>query len=361
MVVGGQESFVKEKLSRSLERHGIAVHTHLSWTKSRPPATLPKGIDLVYVCTDMVGHKLAEPCVKHARDNGIPFVNGTRKWAESIERLTQAGFPLVDPVGSLPDIIGEVVAARPPGSKPTESDLRGVAIAIMGDVEKAEAYLNPEYDEKTGAVIVSAPPSLKPVSPLITAALPELARTNKESAMSIAPVKSIQAPAYRNSQVISNPKQQEYLKVLVKEPRLMNKEMWSRLSTLPLFAGQQLDPQRCGVAREQLGIKVWFSDSKRIVDIDLEKFMETAETLGIKYVLPEAHYEDLNEDAPGTGTKAPTPVAASASPTLGNANVLELLAALRAAMKAENYTEIHLTESGVSYKKVVVQEGNFAI
>lgn len=93
MVVGGQESFVKDKLARSLKRHGIGVHTHLSWTKRRPPSTLPKGIDLVYICTDMVGHGLAEPCVKYARDLGIPFVNGTRKWAESIERLTQAGFP----------------------------------------------------------------------------------------------------------------------------------------------------------------------------------------------------------------------------------------------------------------------------
>ena len=33
LVVGGQGSFVKEKLSKSLARHGIHVLAHWSWEK----------------------------------------------------------------------------------------------------------------------------------------------------------------------------------------------------------------------------------------------------------------------------------------------------------------------------------------
>ena len=146
LVVGGQANFVMDKLSKSLKRHGIGVHTHLSWKKRRPPAALPKGIDLVYICTDMVGHGLSAPCMNYARELGIPYVNGTRKWAESIERLTAAGFPLIDPKEVLPEIIEEVIASRPPGTPPTDADLRGIAIALVGDVARAEQYFEPVYN-----------------------------------------------------------------------------------------------------------------------------------------------------------------------------------------------------------------------
>ena len=371
LVVGGQESFVKEKLARSLKRHGIAVHTHLSWTKRRPPATLPKGIDLVYICTDMVGHGLAEPCVKYARELGVPFVNGTRKWAESLERLTQAGFPLTDPVESLPEIIEEVLATRPPGSKPTESDLRGIAIAVAGDVEKAQKYIEPTYNSTAKTVDMKVPTPINPLSTILTAALPELPplpepapEAKKEPAMTVLPDNRLASLGLYNS------KQQAYLKALIQHPCRMNKELWQTLQLQPLFQGCKLDPQRAATAREQLGIKVTRGDGMRYIDIELEKFLETAETLKVEYTLPEAHYTQ-SEVIPVKVLSPPaaSPVAAT-SPIdqliddmkveLPRRTVLELLAELRYAMKEENYTEIHVTEGGIEYKRVVVETGKLA-
>lgn len=361
MVVGGQPNFVKDKLSRSLKRHGISVHTHLSWTKRRPPAALPKGIDLVYICTDMVGHNLAEPCVKYARENGIPFVNGTRKWAESMERLTAAGFPLLDPMNDLPEIIEEVILTRTPGSPPTKDDLRGIAIAVTGNVEKAEQFLDPTYNAAHGTVDVKMPPSIQPSSAVFSAILPE-PEPVKETPMSVKPVPPV-APV--DSRTVSlglhNIKQQAYLKALIDSPRLMNKEMWDLLKSLPLFAGNKLDPQRAAHAREQLGIKVTRADGKRIIDIDLEKFMETAEALKVKYNLPEAHYEEY-DGAPVP--VAPAPVKATAPvrvETIERLDMKSLLVLLRDRMKEENFVELHITESGITYKRVQVTEGELEL
>jgi hypothetical protein len=43
----------------------------------------------------MVSHAVAPPSVTWARENKIPFVNGTRKYAQNIKLLEQAGFPLL--------------------------------------------------------------------------------------------------------------------------------------------------------------------------------------------------------------------------------------------------------------------------
>jgi len=356
LVVGGQGSFVKEKLSKSLSRHGVAISMHLSWDKRRPPSKLPKDIDLVYICTDMVGHGLSVPCMQYARDLGIPYVNGTRKWAESLERLTQAGFPLIDPATALPEIIDEVVSSRPPGTKPTGADLRAVAIAYMGDVAKADAMLDPVYNETTGMVDVKTIPSMKPASTVISASLPSL-----PAAPTPEPLKDITMatiPDNRKDALgVHNPKQHAYLTALIQDPCWMNKELWETLQSLPLFAGCKLDPQRAATAREQLGIKVTRSNGMRYIDIELEKFLETAETIKVKYTLPEAHYEQ--SDTAMTPMKA-APAPAASPVSAPNRSVLELLAELRYAMKAENYTEIHVTEGGIDYKRVVVETGKLA-
>lgn len=370
LVVGGQANFVMDKLSKSLKRHGIGVHTHLSWKKRRPPAALPKGIDLVYICTDMVGHGLSAPCMNYARELGIPYVNGTRKWAESIERLTAAGFPLIDPKEVLPEIIEEVIASRPPGTPPTDADLRGIAIALVGDVARAEQYFEPAYNDKTGHVHLKGPAPLEPTSTVVTAALPEL---SPAPAKTPEPTKEPTMPLNNppESRIVSlgitNEKQKAYLGVLIAEPVIMNKDIWDRLKDLPLFRGNKLDPQRASYAREQLGIKVTRADSKRYIDIDLEKFMETAEALKVKYNLPEARYSFI-EGAPEAPAPVPGPMPdkvfrdmTPAVVDLASATVLELLAALRAAMKTENYTEIHVTPDGIGYKKIVVSEGKFDI
>lgn len=240
----------------------------------------------------------------------------------------------------------------------------------MGDVTKADSCVNaPVYNEKQGTIDVPAPPPIKPISTILNIALPELptlpaptttAEPKKEPAMPLNnPTDSRLA-----SLGLNNAKQQAYIKVLVANPRLMTKDLWDTLKDLPLFAGNKLDTQRAATAREQLGIKVTRADSKRYIDIDLEKFLETAEALGLQYVLPEAHYEDGDSTVfPPIHTAKPVEVepAPVAAPNLGNASVVELLSALRVAMQKEQYTEIHLTPDGVGYKKVVVQEGKFDI
>lgn len=106
LVVGGEHSYVIGTLSTQLARHDIGVHEHWSWDLARAPSALPKGIDLVYILTDLVGHNLSTKTVEMARSSGIPFVNSVRKWAEATGRLTAAKFPILNP--SIPLTTGPV-------------------------------------------------------------------------------------------------------------------------------------------------------------------------------------------------------------------------------------------------------------
>jgi len=97
LVVGGEHSYIIGTLSTQLARHDIGVHEHWSWDLARAPAAIPKGIDLIYVLTDLVGHNLSNKAVDLSRATGIPFVNSVRKWAAATERLTAAKFPILNP------------------------------------------------------------------------------------------------------------------------------------------------------------------------------------------------------------------------------------------------------------------------
>ena len=363
LVVGGQPNFVKDKLSRSLKRHGIVVHTHLSWTKKRPPPNLPKGIDLVYICTDMVGHGLSEPCMNMAREIGIPFVNGTRKWAESIERLTQAGFPLLDPIVNLPAILEEVVASRPPGTGPTEADLRGIAIAVSGDVEKAEAYLNPTFNAATGTVDVLMGPPIRMPSALLSAALPPEPEPAQDTTVTDS---ALLNDRRKNSLALDNPKQKAYLKALIQFPRATNRKLWDCISALSLFQGCKLDPQRLSCARNQLGIRITRNDGKRKIDIDLEQFMEVAEKVGGPYILPDAHHEEVEHDeskprASAPVVPVPVPVPVLRVDPIEPLDMKSLLVLLKARMEDEHFVELHITESGITYKRIQVTEGKLEL
>lgn len=368
LVVGGQEAYVKDRLSRNLARHGIGVHTHWSWTRRKAPAKFPVDIDLVYICTDMVGHNLATPSVDYARAAGIPFVNGTRKWAESIERLTQAGYPLLDPMNDLPDMIAEVIAARPPGTPPTDEDLRGIAIAVAGNVERAEQFLDPTYNAARGTVDMKIPISITPSSAVLNAVLPE---PPKEYPVPL-PASSPPGDTRRVSNSLTNIRQQAYLKVLIQHPRLMNKQVWDALKDDPLFAGMKMDPTRLAAARDQLGISVTRGNNKRYTVIDLEKFMETAELLKVDYVLPEATYEDPDHADPIYGVvpsgqsnihqeepivQPPAPAVPVVEVQPAPTDIAALVRALRAKMQEESIVELHITAAGVTFKQVKVVEG----
>lgn len=360
LVAGGQSSFVMDKLKKSLARHGIAIHTHWSWDKKRPPQKFPENIDLIYICTDMIGHNLANPCVDHARDVGIPFVNGTRKWAESIERLASAGFPLIDPVSVMPDLIQESRANRSPKDLenwPNEDDLRGFASAL-------------------GLPAEQLPPGLRTpntISTSVTTAAAVTLPAAQEPAMSTA------------SQVhlaVTNPKQREYVRALAFKPDIDNVELWNTLAALPAFVGNKFDPERASTARKSLGINIVRKGGARTVYVNPTVFAATLKVAKIDgapapqatYVEPDPAVKNLpNAPAPALSpapapVSAPVPVVHAAAPApaiktplSGMDELKDLLTLVRVKMAEEAITELHITPEGVKFKQVKVVEGSLEV
>ena len=370
MVVGGQANFVKDKLSKNLARHGIAVHTHLCWDKRRPPAKLPQDIDLVYVCTDMVSHGLSEPCMNYARELGIPYVNGTRKWAESIVRLTTAGFPLLNPSESLMDIIHEVVASRPPGAQPHDYDFQGIAVALTGDATRAQDF-DPHYNKDDKTVSLTLPASSSPKTEIMTMLFPNLAPT-PAPLVTVAPGAAL---VFKGASSPTHPRQATYLRALIRQPYAANGPIWEDIKSDPVMAGLKQDNGRISVARLQLGIVVQRVGGKRIVDIDLDKFTDIAVLLQMNDCkIPDAHTEldDPTQGINRPGAVAPvvpaTPVIVEvehetepvATPN-ADLTVIELVKLLAARMKVENYVELLLDEHGVQYRRVEVTAGRLKV
>ena len=370
MVVGGQANFVKDKLSKSLLRHGIAVHTHLCWDKRRPPAKLPQDIDLVYVCTDMVSHGLSEPCMNYAREIGIPYVNGTRKWAESIVRLTAAGFPLLNPSENLMDIIHQVVASRPPGAQPHDYDFQGIAVALTGDATRAQDF-DPHYNEEDKTVSLTLPATPSPTTEIMTMLFPNLAPT---SAPLVAETPNA-VPVYKGASSPTHPRQAAYLRALIRQPYAANGQIWDDVKSDPAMAGLKQDNGRMSVARLQLGIAVQRVGGKRIVDIDLEKFTDIAVLLQMNDCkIPDAHVElddptqGINRPAVVAPVVPATPVVVEVEPETepvptasADLTVIQLVKLLAARMKVENYVELLLDEHGVQYRRVEVTEGRLVV
>lgn len=388
LVVGGQPSFVKEKLAKSLRRHGIRVHTHWSWDKKRPPQVFPKGLDLVYVCTDMVGHGLSVPCMDWAREQGLPYVNGTRKWAESITRLTQAGFPLLDPLTSISEIIAEVRASRSPAEMargPSEDEMFGLAVALTGDIEAAGALVT-DYDELTGHVNTRiTPPS---TSITAAAALPALDQETPHM-----------STIGQNSHLaVTNPKQREYLRALAFSPDVDNGDLWDKVSSLPMFAANKFDPERASHARKSLGINIVRKGGRRTTTVNTTLFHATLKTAKIEgYPPPSALYSEPDgafknaikaqpeevvvptvapvaapppaavkpavvETAPVPFAPAPpAPQPASKSEKWPNDDFKTLLSLLREHMAIHNLKSLTITEQGVSFKRIEIVEGDLAL
>ena len=91
LIVGGESSFVQRKLAPRLRRHFLRVVAHWPW--KRAPGAFPEAIDVLFVCTDMLGHSLSNAAVEEARKRGIPIIMGGRKHALNLEKLEAAGFP----------------------------------------------------------------------------------------------------------------------------------------------------------------------------------------------------------------------------------------------------------------------------
>jgi hypothetical protein len=93
----------------------------------------------------MCGHSLNDIAVNMAKKKGVPVIYGTRKWAESSQRLVAAGFPLT--TRNLPSAVKEIVdmstpaqPKRPRGRPP--SPHREERKRVYNAALKAEPSLN---------------------------------------------------------------------------------------------------------------------------------------------------------------------------------------------------------------------------
>ena len=360
LVAGGQASFVVEKLSKSLARHGIRIHTHWSWDKRRPPQKFPDNIDLVYICTDMIGHHLANPCVDHAREVGIPYVNGTRKWAESIERLTGAGFPLIDVAAAIPELIQESRANRTPkqlAEWPTDVDLNDF-VSALGLVPPGV------YDRTYQANTISTSVATSAATPTIT---------SEASAMN--PLTSVHL-------ALTNTKQREYLRALSIKPDADNVELWQAVAGLPMFANSKFDPERASNGRKILGINIVRKGGFRVTNVNIPVFTAALKLAKIEgYPVPVATYTepDSATKAMSQGSRraeipapvpapAPVPVAVKPTPspvptqaTSAMAELKDIVALLRDKMREMDIVDLHVTSDGVKFKQVITLEGSLEI
>lgn len=91
LVVGGEHSFVVDKLEAQLRRHGLTIAHHWEWKKK--PKAFGGYADVVFLVTDMVSHALTDHVRELAHEKGVPVIFGCRKWATNKDRLERAGFP----------------------------------------------------------------------------------------------------------------------------------------------------------------------------------------------------------------------------------------------------------------------------
>lgn len=343
MVVGGEGSFVMSKLAKSLLRHGIRVTEHLDWYESRPPRRLPTAIDLVYICTDMVSHKLSEPCMNLARQSGIPYVNGTRKWAESVTRLAQAGFPML-----------------------------AVAEEHLEDVPVNQSEDNLYTMTEEAKEIEVSDQEVSNVNVNINN-IKEESMTNTNNA----PISEIYPARF----AVTNIKQRCYIQGLIQAPTNTSDELWAIIKDEPILSGCGLDSTRAKFARTQLGITVTRVGQDRVVCIDREKFADTAIAVGSNYCrIPEEKYivgvagkvvsiinesqqvqvEEVAEIIENKSVATPDKVVEEAS-VKSASSVIEILRDLRKAMIGEGYVEIMINFEEVKYKRIQITEGKFEL
>lgn len=130
LIVGGEHSFVVDKLEGQLRRHGLTVAHHWEWGKK--PKAFVGWIDVVFIVTDMVSHSLTDNVRELAHERGVPVIFGCRKWATNRERLEKAGFPERE-VLATPSPVEEV---GPPQVIPPTEEKQDVNNTLPYDLNK---------------------------------------------------------------------------------------------------------------------------------------------------------------------------------------------------------------------------------
>lgn len=90
VVIGGEKSFVQEKLAPNLALHNLDIVDIWPWDKE--PGTIPDGTKLLFFLTDMMSHRHNDNAKAEALRRNIPIVYGVRKWSVTRDRLVEAGY-----------------------------------------------------------------------------------------------------------------------------------------------------------------------------------------------------------------------------------------------------------------------------
>lgn len=90
LVVGGEASFVQDKITQNLQTLDIEVAHHWEW-KKQPPDTIPAGTQLVLLLYEMGSHSLFNKAKEAAQKEGIPAVNVSRKFVLLRKSLIDQG------------------------------------------------------------------------------------------------------------------------------------------------------------------------------------------------------------------------------------------------------------------------------
>jgi hypothetical protein len=141
LVVGGEHSFVLEKLTEQLRRHGLSVAHHWEWKKK--PKSFPRSIERVFVVTDMVSHGMNDVAREMAHAVDVPVIFGGRKWATNKERLERAGFPerlVLPPPQEAPLEVPQETLVSDTAYHHNKTSLRNIYFGILME--------NPETDNK---------------------------------------------------------------------------------------------------------------------------------------------------------------------------------------------------------------------
>jgi hypothetical protein len=297
LVVGGEHSFVVDKLEAQLRRHGLTVSHHWEWKKK--PKAFGGNADVVFLVTDMVSHALTDHVRDLAYEKGVPVIFGCRKWATNKDRLERAGFPERAP---LAPAVGGVLDAPP------EEPVLRVSVLPVPPASKEEPpvpqnVVSPSNSPRTGSALYKVYEQIVLESPLIS---------NKEAYE--------EARARVAGTGISLGGRRPELLALIRKTHGIVLPNNKKIDTVP--------------ASEPLAAT---SQNTRIV---------TVPTSEVPPALLAATPKNLQP-----------PVRAAVAPT----DVRELVQLLRVAMEAEGIERLVVTKDAVTFRRVVIEEGSFDV
>ena len=152
-----------------------------------------------------------------------------------------------------------------------------------------------------------------------------------------------------------HPLQAAYIRVVLRNPDATNKQIESTLKAAGLI--KQLDPIRTTAARQFCGVSFTGSGATAKRVIDEEKFLAAAVALDVNdFTLLGA--KKMLSPAPAPAPEPEVNKTKNTIDTIPALDLKSLVVLLKERMKEGNYTELHITENGVQFKRVQVTEGS---